>query len=141
MYDCLDGEQIRTFFVPAFDKNRGRGEIVRRGGRHRDFMKGEEVPVRTWWYRYADNMLIIVPDIDDEADAVHFIRDGKYLNTFYTPYIPSNVWKNNDLCVDYDGDLLFVNDAYSLCDYLNDYHQLDKAFFGAREKYKCLFST
>ena len=84
MYDCINGEQIKCFYLPIFNDNWEDEKSIFKeptwhsGGLFRDFKDGDTVPTQTSYYKLPDSFLIF-----DEERLIHIIKDKKILKTVY----------------------------------------------------------
>lgn len=79
MYDCLNGEQIKCFYnvVHYKDINDDKWMIYHSGGQLRSYSIGDDLPLKTFYYNYPKDFLII----DEHCEILHTVMNGKLIKT------------------------------------------------------------
>lgn len=92
MYDCLNGEQVKCFYRVVHYKSgqNDTWEFFHSGGQLRGYINDCELPLKTFYYNYPKNFLIL----DENCSILHTIKDGKLFNTEPLRMVESI---NNDL--------------------------------------------
>ena len=86
MYDELDGEQVKVFYVPCFYATSITNKLGYIGGLMRYYNRGDDIEYKTWWYRYPKDFLIVDFDIYGLVNHLfHLIQNGKYMETYEDP--------------------------------------------------------
>ena len=121
MYDYLGGEQVKIFYVPIFvekDYIDQKPTIYHSGGSLRSFKKGEELPLKTLYYKYPQNFIIYDPrwslndvkkaHLEHEISAnLWVIKNGTLQNLKWSKYV--NVNDLGESVYDYYGRELNIN--------------------------------
>ena len=96
MFDVFGSEyQVKIFTTPFI-----MGDVVHFSyGSLHYYKEGEEVPYKTWWYNYGKNFLVLNKIMYSESYSIHFIEDGKYIETFDNE-IPEISGRNIEKIVD-----------------------------------------
>lgn len=76
LYDYLNGEQVKCFYRVVYDKEDGVTSFHKSGGYLRGYITGDDLPLKTFHYKYPANFLIL-----DYEGILHTIKDGKLHNT------------------------------------------------------------
>lgn len=121
MYDTINGEQVKCFpWVSLYHD-----EINYHGGDLKYYGIGDEVPYRRPHYNYGKNFIILdlnrylESDYCDYDYVLHVIVDGKVQNTF-TDEVGEIDWSINNFVVGYQGELLNINSAEELLNYMRE---------------------
>lgn len=77
MYDYLNGEQVKCFYSNLHCKENDEWQVCRSGGNLVEYQSGDELPLKTFYYKYPKDFLIL----DEFDNIVHTIKDGKLHNT------------------------------------------------------------
>ncbi len=121
MYDYLGGEQVKIFYVPIFvekDCIDQKPTTYHSGGSLRSFKKGEELPLKTLYYKYPQNFIIYDPrwslndvkkaHLEHEISAnLWVIKNGTLQNLKWSKYV--NVNDLGESVYDYYGRELNIN--------------------------------
>ena len=64
MYDYLNGEQVKCFYIPIFyysemENEMGFNSIHHSGGQLIEYHNGDKLPLKTRWYKYSENLIIL----------------------------------------------------------------------------------
>lgn len=119
MYDCINGIQIKCFGIPCYyGKNENEKYPVNEmGGLLRNYNIGSKVPIKTFWYKYNKNLIIL--DIYDTEYSIicHIIENGIIKNTLFNNEIKNikNIEKYQ--IIDYYGKNLNIKNISDIYNY------------------------
>lgn len=89
MYDTIgNGYQVKLFSIPVCSPTKINHEKVSSvycmGGNLRYYNYGDVLPLKTWWYQYPENFVMI--DTDDYEETVfHVVREGRLFASLSSP--------------------------------------------------------
>ena len=145
MYNTLNGEQVKCFFVPCGSIDRDSKELndVRlsyytSGGRLNYYAIGDEVPYKTPYYNYGKDFVIFDYRIyhDCGAPEVIVIRDGKLYATISSLDVTDKDIEGISLFVNNYGDILNINSADDLRQIVKDYKNTMERYDELNEQYE-----
>ena len=77
MYDYLNGEQVKIFYTPVFGVYAGKSILWHSGGSLRKFNINDELPLKTIYYKYPDDMIVYAYGYSkDVSEDVWVIKNG-----------------------------------------------------------------
>lgn len=117
LYDYINGEQVKCFYIPVFSEH---GGVWHSGGRMISFTDGDEVPVKTMYYKYPDNFMIFDHNSYFGDCYVHIIKDKKVFKTCTVTDMKDEYFVGNELVVSYYGAKIFnIKSVQDMKDYIN----------------------
>ena len=118
MYDYINGEQVKCFYRPIFSENEG---LWHSGGLMRSYVDGDELPLKTMYYKYPNNFMIFdYIDYDDEC-FIHIVKDKKIYKTCDLNDIKDEYFEDNKLVVSYYGSsILNFKSVSDILEYIKD---------------------
>lgn len=139
LYDYINGEQIKCFYRPIFSEGQG---VWHSGGRMIGFSDGDEIPVKSMYYKYPDNFMIFdYMDYSDEC-YIHIIKDKKVFKTCTLEDIIDDYFKDNELVVDYHGtSILNIKSVADIKNYIVDTKKFSKIMDGFRKESRIAFDN
>lgn len=137
MYDYLDGEQVKIFYTPVFNEKYG---IWHSGGSLRKFNINDELPLKTIYYKYPDNMIIYAYGyctdiwiVKDKMLKEHY-SDLNNINTIDLN-VPVYDYMGNELNIKTIEDFILCNDDYGVAFNNGNYKDFRSKWF-AEDKFK-----
>jgi len=137
MFDYLDGEQVKIFYTPIFNEGYG---MCHSGGLLRKFNINDELPLKTIYYKYPNNMIIYayghwndVWIIKDKKLKEHYY-DLKYIETISLS-VPVYNYMGNEMNIKTVEDFVLCNDDYEEAFKNRDYNDFNKKWF-VEDKFK-----
>ncbi len=137
MYDYLDGEQVKIFYTPVFNEKYG---MWHSGGSLRNYSINDELPLKTTYYKYPDNMIIYAYGY---CGDVWIVKD-KILKEHYSNLnnikiidlsIPVYDYMGNELNINTVEDFILCNNDYEVAFNNKDYDNFKSKWF-AEDKFK-----
>lgn len=122
MYDYINGEQVKCFYSPIYhiEENSllGCKSVWYSGGDLCGYGTGDEVPLKTLYYRYKDNLAIIYTT---DCDFVHTIRNGRVADTVAIGDLENSHFDGIDQVIGYTGNELNVKSADDVKQLIKDF--------------------
>lgn len=125
MFDSINGEQVKCFYVPVYDEHETSKNIWYSGGRARFFKENDEVPSQTFWYKYSDNFMILDYMYSGINPLVHIIRNSKVKKTIRLDELTSVDFIENEKVLNYYGEELKIYHIEDIAKFIDDKNELE----------------
>lgn len=112
MYDYLDGEQVKCFYIYGYSTDIITPGLWISGGSLESYPVGSKVPYKTKYYDYTKNFNIIITDQFSElplSTMIGVIRNGILKKVIPLSLTIDDDWKDVLRCIDYYGDWLNIH--------------------------------
>lgn len=119
LYDYINGEQVKVFYSPIYDEDSK--NTWHSGGRMVGFDNGDEVPLKTLYFKRPSNFMVFDENSYDGKPLLHVIRDGKVYGTFDVENFDDNLFNDNDLVLTYYGQPINIKTSKDCYQYIRDY--------------------
>ena len=125
MFDTINGEQVKCFYIPVYSENEVCENIWYSGGRLRDFKENDEVPSQTFWYNYSNNFMILDYMSSGINPLVHIIRDSKVKKTTRLDELTEVDFIGNEKVLNYYGEELKIHSIEDIDRFIDDKNELE----------------
>lgn len=125
MFDSINGEQVKCFYVPIYDGCETNENIWHSGGRARIFKEKDIVPSQTFWYRYSDNFMILDYMYSGVNPLIHIIRNSKVEKTIRLDKLTPIDFIGNEKVLNYYGEELKIYNIEDIAKFIDDKNELE----------------
>ena len=139
MYDYINGEQIKCFYSPIFNKDYG---VWHSGGSLIGYSNGDELPLKTMYYKYASNLAILdIIDIAKKEYLLHIIKDGKVFKSVSGKDLIDEDLKNIESFINYYGTELNIKSKKDIINFINEKENIETSIKNIRKDAKCMLDS
>lgn len=139
MYDYINGEQIKCFYNPIFQKEYG---LWHSGGSLISYNNGDKLPLKSLFYNYSSNLGILdITNLSDRKYILHIIKDGRVFKTVSDKDLVDSDLNGVNSFINYYGIKLNLKSKTDILNFMNDKEKFETYLKSIRKNANSILSN